>query len=67
MIILHILQNKYLCIYEDSFGAKILWDDCVLLINYVSAPNTIERFTNKCTHNSLTMVYMWHYLGGTME
>ena len=23
-----ILQNKYLCIYEDSFGAKILRDDC---------------------------------------
>ena len=24
-----ILQNKYLCIYEDSFGVKILRDDCV--------------------------------------
>ena len=23
-----ILQNKYLCIYEDSFGVKILRDDC---------------------------------------
>ena len=23
-----ILQNKYLCISEDSFGAKILRDDC---------------------------------------
>ena len=23
-----ILQNKYLCIYEDSFGAKELRDDC---------------------------------------
>ena len=24
-----ILQKKYyLCIYKDSFGAKILWDDC---------------------------------------
>ena len=23
-----ILQNKYLCIYQDSFGAKILTDDC---------------------------------------
>ena len=23
-----ILQNQYLCIYEDSFGAKILRDDC---------------------------------------
>ena len=23
-----ILQNKYLCIYEDSFGLKILRDDC---------------------------------------
>ena len=22
-----ILQNKYLCIYKDSFGAKILRDD----------------------------------------
>ena len=26
-----IIQNKYLCIYEDSFGAKILRDDCALL------------------------------------
>ena len=25
-----ILQNKYLCIYEDSFGAMILRDDCAL-------------------------------------
>ena len=25
-----ILQNKYLGIYEDSFGTKILRDDCVL-------------------------------------
>ena len=25
-----ILQNKYLCIYEDSFGAKILRDNCTL-------------------------------------
>ena len=25
-----ILQNKYLCIYEDSFGAKTLIDDCAL-------------------------------------
>ena len=25
-----ILQNKYLCIYEDSLGAKILGDDCAL-------------------------------------
>ena len=23
-----ILQNKYLCIYEDSFGVKLLRDDC---------------------------------------
>ena len=23
-----ILQNNYLCIYENSFGAKILRDDC---------------------------------------
>ena len=31
-----ILQNKYLCINEDSFGAKILEDDCVhtLFIKY---------------------------------
>ena len=27
-----ILQNKYLCIYEDSFGAKILIDDCTLIV-----------------------------------
>ena len=25
-----ILQNKYLCIYEDSFGAMIIKDDCAL-------------------------------------
>ena len=25
-----ILQNKYLCIYEDSFGSMILRDDCAL-------------------------------------
>ena len=25
-----ISQNKYLCIYEDSLGAKILGDDCAL-------------------------------------
>ena len=24
----YILKNKYLCIYEDSFGAKIFRDDC---------------------------------------
>ena len=29
-----ILQNKYFCIYEDSFGAKILRDDCALSITY---------------------------------
>ena len=29
-----ILLNKYLRIYEDSFGAKILRDDCVLYIMY---------------------------------
>ena len=23
-----ILQNKYICNYEDSFGVKILRDDC---------------------------------------
>ena len=23
-----IIQNKYLCIYEDSFGAKIVREDC---------------------------------------
>ena len=27
-----ILQNKYLHIYEDSFGAKILRDDCALKV-----------------------------------
>ena len=25
-----ILQNKYFCIYEDSFGAMIVRDDCAL-------------------------------------
>ena len=25
-----IFQNKYLCIYEYSFGAKLLRDDCAL-------------------------------------
>ena len=25
-----ILQNKYLCIYKDRFGVKILGDDCAL-------------------------------------
>ena len=24
-----ILQNKYICIDEDSFGVKILGDDCI--------------------------------------
>ena len=28
-----ILQNKNLCIYEDSFGAKILRDDCTLCLD----------------------------------
>ena len=28
-----ILQNKYLCIHEDSFGAKIHRDDCVLILH----------------------------------
>ena len=27
-----ILQNKYLCIYKDSFGAKILRDDCACVV-----------------------------------
>ena len=26
-----ILKNKSLCIYEDSFGAKVLTDDCNLI------------------------------------
>ena len=26
----NILQNKYLCIYEDTFGAKVLRDDFIL-------------------------------------
>ena len=25
-----LLQNKYLCIYEDTFGAKVLRDDFIL-------------------------------------
>ena len=25
-----ILQNKYICNYEDSFGVKILREDCAL-------------------------------------
>ena len=28
-----ILQNKYLWIYKDSFGARILKDDCALRLN----------------------------------
>ena len=28
-----ILQNKYVCIHEDSFGAKIHRDDCVLILH----------------------------------
>ena len=31
-----ILQNNYLCIYEDSVGVKILRDDCALT-SYVCA------------------------------
>ena len=27
-ILIFVLQNKYLRIYEDSFGVKILRDDC---------------------------------------
>ena len=36
-----ILQHKYLCIYEDSFGAKILRDDCTqffLLLCFENKP-----------------------------
>ena len=29
-----ILKNKYLPFCEDSFGAKILWDDCTLRMWY---------------------------------
>ena len=29
-----ILQNENLCIYEASFGAKILRDDCTLKVQY---------------------------------
>ena len=30
-----ILQNKHLHIYEDSFGAKIIKDDCALSVLYM--------------------------------
>ena len=32
-----ILQNKYLHIYKDSFGAKLLRDDCTLSFNTVTS------------------------------
>ena len=42
-----ILQNKYLCIYEDSFGLKILRDDC--------ASNLVkmwEHYDTECSSKS---------------
>ena len=36
-----ILQNKYLCIYNDSFGAKILRDECALHLIYQTKNNQI--------------------------
>ena len=44
-----ILQNKYLCIYEDSFGAKILRNDCTLnLFFFHSISSTISLLP--CVH-----------------
>ena len=38
-----ILQNKYLCIYKDSLGAKILRDNCGLSIT-INSGITIASF-----------------------
>ena len=46
-----ILQNKYLCIYEDSFGAKILRDDYTLICPSIQQCITIlmmKNTTNTC-------------------
>ena len=44
-----ILQNKYLCIYEDSFGLKILRDDCARKVYLCNSQKKIasELFSSK--------------------
>ena len=45
-----ILQNKYLCIYEDTFGVKILWDDCALRqsVRYFHWLHFLDFFLENC-------------------
>ena len=53
-----ILQSKYLRIYEDSFGTKILRDDCALKIRMT------DKIVVKCRANiSLIQHFMyWSHL-----
>ena len=63
------LQNKYICIDEDSFGAKILRDDC---IQSTSSSTTIlkyfqilEKFISMSAMTSiaisLAFMVTWHF------
>ena len=55
-----ILQNKYVCINEDSFGAKILIDDCAFSKNIFAVDSSDKSCNSRfalvevplCMHNS---------------
>ena len=44
LLILPILKNKYLCIFEDSFEAKLLGGDCALRVLSQSESKPQSKF-----------------------
>ena len=48
-----ILQNKYLCINEDSFGAKKLRDEC---------PFNVYFCKKNCAHSAVVTIQTWKRL-----
>ena len=48
-----ILQNKYLCINEDSFGTKKLRDEC---------PFNVYFCKKYCAHSAVVTIQTWKRL-----
>ena len=67
-----ILQKKYyLCIYKDSFGAKILWDDCAHLEmgkNYFTCSFLIFSIvSDNLRKKFLSIIKSWHWFSSCLS
>ena len=67
-----ILQKKYyLCIYKDSFGAKILWDDCAhseMGKNYFTCSFLIFSIvSDKLRKKFLSIIKSWHWFSSCLS